>query len=136
MVVRIVEIEGPIHADEIARRIAAGFGKSKAGGRIQKVATAALDGARRKGGIVVLQDFWMTLAQQASPPVRNRAAESAPTTKAIHICPLEIRAAAALISKESGNVATDEMIRSIARLLGFQRVGGDLQVQISNAMQA
>ena len=136
MAVRIVEIEGPIHADEVARRIAAGFGKGKAGGRIQKAAMAALDLARRKGTIVAQQDFWMTPGQQAAPPIRNRAAEAAPTTKAIYICPLEIRAAAALIARESGSVATDEMIRSVARLLGFQRLGSDLQAQIGNALQA
>jgi hypothetical protein len=136
MALRIIEIEGPIHTDEIARRVAAGFGKSKAGGRIQKAATAALDKARRKGGIIAFQDFWMTLSQQASPPVRSRAAESTPTTRAIHICPLEIRAAAALISRESGDVQMDEMIRSVARLLGFQRVGADLQAQISDALQS
>ncbi len=43
---------------------------------------------------------------------------------------MEVRAAADRIKQESGAVEEDELVRSVGRLLGFQRVGQDLQAQI------
>jgi hypothetical protein len=42
LIIRIVEAEGPIHVDEIARRIAAAFGKARTGGRIVDATHRAL----------------------------------------------------------------------------------------------
>jgi len=129
-VIRVVEIEGPVHITEIARRIATIFGKSRTGRRINEATLAALNHAKRDGGINSDDSFWFTDAQAAEVPVRDRSAESYPTTKAEYLSPMEIRAAADWIKQESGEVTEDELVRSVARLLGFHRVGQDLQAQI------
>ena len=64
--------------------------------------------------------------QIETPPVRDRSQENTGVLKAIYLPPTEIRAAADSIQQESGELEREEMIRAVARLLGFQRVGPDL----------
>ncbi|WP_237058562.1 DUF3320 domain-containing protein [Loktanella sp. M215] len=135
LVSQIVGIEGPIHIDEVARRITTAFGKAKAGSRIVEATSGAVRQALRQDPMLT-QDgpFLMTQAQAAAPPVRDRAAETGHLLKAAFISPAEIAAAAALVRLENGDVSGDDLIRAIARLLGFQRVGKDLTAVIADAL--
>ncbi|NGQ92442.1 DUF3320 domain-containing protein [Rhodobacter sp. HX-7-19] len=135
LVSKIVAIEGPIHIDEVARRITTAFGKTKAGSRIVEATGRAVRQALRQDPIL-MQDgsFLMTQAQAAAPPVRDRSAETGSLLKAAYIPPCEIVAAAALVRQESGDVDSDDLIRAIARLLGFLRVGSELSTVIAEAV--
>ena len=127
LVARIVAVEGPVPVDEIARRIAAAFGKQRVGSRIAEATERAVaralqtDASLRRDG-----DFLLTAAQAESPPVRDRSAESGPLLRAAALPPMEIRAAAAMVRAESGGISDEELLRAVARLLGFQRVGPDM----------
>ena len=129
---RIVHGEGPIHQEEVARRIAASFGKEKAGSRIIAATLAALKIAQR-GSDNLLGDgtFWFTRAQAEDTPVRDRATESGATLKAASISMLEIEAALKIARDDNAGGDGPELIRTAARLLGFRRVGPDLQVRIA-----
>jgi hypothetical protein len=135
LVSKIVAIEGPIHIDEVARRITTAFGKTKAGSRIIEATGRAVRQALRQDPIL-MQDgsFLMTQAQAAAPPVRDRSAETGSLLKAAYIPICEIVAAAALVWQESGDVDGDDLIRAIARLLGFLRVGSELSTVIAEAV--
>jgi Protein of unknown function (DUF4011)/REase_MTES_1575/Protein of unknown function (DUF3320)/AAA domain len=135
LVSKIVAIEGPIHIDEVARRITTAFGKTKAGSRIVEATGRAVRQALRQDPILI-QDgsFLMTQAQAAAPPVRDRSAETGSLLKAAYIPTCEIVAAAALVRQESGDVDGDDLIRAIARLLGFLRVGSELSTVIAEAV--
>lgn len=136
LVSRIVEIEGPIHSDEIARRVSAAFGKARTGSRITDATLAALKHAKRQApdGIRPIGDFWLTGPQAENPPVRDRSAESGTLLKATTLPPMEIAAAARLIASESGEMPPEDMVRAVARLMGFLRVGTDLQAVILSAI--
>ena len=136
LVSRIVEIEGPIHSDEVARRVSAAFGKTRTGNRITDATLAALKHARRQApdGIRPIGDFWLTGPQAENPPVRDRSAESGTLLKATALPPMEIVAAARLIASESGEMPPEDMVRAVARLMGFLRVGTDLQAVILSAI--
>ena len=69
----------------------------------------------------------MTPAQREKTPVRDRSRESAPIRQADALPPIEIRAAAARVVAESGEMPREELIVATARLLGFARVGQDLR---------
>lgn len=137
LVSRIVEIEGPIHIDEVARRVSAAFGKTRTGNRIADATVQALKYAKSQApdGIRPVGDFWLTNAQAENPPVRDRSRESGTLLKATALPPMEIAAAARLIVSESGEMAPEEMVRAIARLMGFLRVGPDLQAAILSAIE-
>ncbi len=132
LVYKIVAKEGPIHSEEIARRLAACFGKEKAGARIIALSAAALDRAVHGGADLVSdQDFWYTAEQAAAPPVRDRSQENGATLKAKNISSLEIMAAFNLARAEIGGGAQSDIIRVAARLMGFRRVGPELQERLA-----
>lgn len=135
LVSKIVAIEGPIHIDEVARRVTAAFGKARTGSRIAEAVQRAAALARRQDPTLT-QDgpFLMTQAQAAAPPIRDRSAETGSLLKAAYLPPCEIVAAAALVRQESGDVDGDDLIRAIARLLGFLRVGSELSTVIAEAV--
>lgn len=132
---RIVDAEGPIHVEEIARRVASCFGKEKAGSRILTATESALSVAR-SGSADLLTDgiFWYNRGQSDSPPVRDRSAESGATLKATCISILEIQAAFKIAREDNAGGEDEELVRTVARLLGFKRVGADLQARLAEGL--
>ena len=80
--------------------------------------------------------FCMTGSQQQSPPVRDRSNESSPTTRAEYLSPAEIRAAAAMVERESGQMPEEELVVATARLLGFARTGPDVRNRVIDVLTA
>jgi hypothetical protein len=129
---KIVDAEGPIHVEEVARRVAASFGKEKAGARILACTVAALAAAKNAhAGLLCEDDFYYTTAQASAPTVRDRSMETGSTLKAKTIATLEIKAALALARQHNAGGTDADTIKSAAGLLGFRRVGPDLQERIA-----
>jgi hypothetical protein len=137
LVTRIVQEEGPIHVEEVARRLASCYGKEKAGSRILGTAKSALEKARAQGtGLVTDGTFWFTHAQADDAPVRDRANESGATLKAACLSMLEVRAALKIAQVDNAGGDDSELIRSAGRLLGFKRVGAELQERLASGLMA
>lgn len=132
---RIVEHEGPINAEEVARRISACFGRERAGNRILKVTLRALGSLVSRNAIELIDGFYLTDEQLNVPPVRDRSNESGATLKASSISILEIRAALAIAQDDNAGADDEDLIRAAARMLGYRRVGSDLKARISEALQ-
>ena len=135
IVKRIVEAEGPIHADEVARRYASAHGKTRVGSRISDAVMKGLRQEERNGDIVRSGKFWATKEQMESPPIRNRSAESPPTTNFENISPMELKACIEFIRAESGAVPEDEMPSQVAKLLGFKRAGSEIQAAVRKLLR-
>lgn len=132
---RIVRAEGPIHQEEVARRVAASFGKEKAGARILGATLFALKTAQRRADDLLSDGtFWFTRSQADNPPVRDRSLEAGATLKAASISMLEIKAALRIARDDNAGGDGAELVRTAARLLGFRRVGPDLQARIAAAL--
>ena len=130
----IVRIEGPIHSEEIARRLATVWGLDRAGSRIQKVTDDGLRALARENRLTRDGSFWL-VPDSSGHKVRNRAnAQSQTLRKAEYLPPIEIVWAAAEILDECVRVRRDELIIEIARRFGFQRTGQELQEVISQAI--
>lgn len=137
LAIRIVGAEGPIHAEEVARRIASCFGKEKAGSRILSATRAALGVAQRRDSTLLSEGgFWFTRQQAEAPPVRDRSTESGATLKASSISMLEVKAAIAIARDDNAGGDDADLVRTAARLLGFRRVGADLQARLSEGLAA
>jgi Protein of unknown function (DUF4011)/REase_MTES_1575/Protein of unknown function (DUF3320)/AAA domain len=132
LAVTVVETEGPIHEEEVARRIAAAFGKEKAGSRILKATQQALRMAKRLPEASLLQDgeFWFTRSQAEETPVRDRSLETIPTTKPSNISKLEVMRCLEIALQDNAGGSDQDIIRASARLFGFKRVGSDLQARL------
>jgi hypothetical protein len=132
LVQKIVNTEGPIHVEEVARRIAACFDREKAGSRILAATRTALIRAR-SGNSDLLTDgtFWYTQTQADAPPVRDRSVETGATIKADSISLLEIKAAFKIARDDNAGGNDADLVRTVARLMGFKRVGPELQARIA-----
>lgn len=137
IVAAIVEVEGPIHAEEVARRVASLFGAQRAGARIVAATDQALRIAGQAGAVSVdAEGFLATRAQLQTPPVRDRSAAPPALQRADRIAVSEIRAAASRALAENGGLAREECVTAIVRLLGFQRTGPDLRARVEAVIAA
>ncbi len=136
LLVQIVQTEGPIHVEELARRVSAAFGRTRAGRRIVDVTKNAAQEAisNSNGEILSDGDFLMTRGQLNNPPIRDRSKESGTVVKALYLPPIEVGAAAEKIIEECGAMEMDDLVRATAKLLGFKRVGPDLNRMIIDTL--
>jgi hypothetical protein len=131
----IVEVEGPVHQDEVARRVASLFGKSRTGSLIAAATLQSLNAHRSSSALIEQDGFWMNSAQLNDPPIRDRSATPPSLQRAETLSPLEIRAAFTVAQRENGTMTQDEATVAIARLLGFKRTGSDLKTAILRSIQ-
>jgi hypothetical protein len=129
----IVKVEGPIHVEEVARRVASCFGKEKAGARTITIVHKALRFSQSRGTDLISDgsEFWFTKSQQDDTPVRDRSAETGTLTKAPNISLMEIRAALKIARADNAGGADEDLVRIVARLFGFKRAGPDIQERIA-----
>ncbi|MGC8477155.1 MAG: DUF3320 domain-containing protein, partial [Acetobacteraceae bacterium] len=114
LVLKIVNVEGPVHIEEVARRIAACFKRERTGKRILEATRAALRRAQSENSDLLTDgSFWYTRTQADAPPVRDRSAESGATIKADKISPLEIRAALRIARDDNAGGVDTELVRSV-----------------------
>lgn len=66
--------------------------------------------------------------------MRDRSAESGATLKAGAIPLIEIRAALRIAREDNAGGGDADLVRTAARLLGFRRVGSDLQARLAEAL--
>lgn len=133
--------EGPIHQEEVARRLASAFGKDRAGRRILERTIQALRKAEAPGdhsdpSVIIRSDgpFWFTNFQESNPRIRNRSTQTHSLQKAEMIPPLEIAAAIRSVVAESGNSTPDEIVKAVAKTFGFERVGSSLRETITKTL--
>ena len=137
LVVAIVEIEQPIHQEEVARRLATSFGLQRAGGRIQQVALQGLRYAERKGQLKQRKSFWGTASSGATIARDRSSLPSASTARKPElICSTEIAEAIVRVLRESLALTSDELIVETARAFGFARTGGDVATSIRKALKS
>jgi len=130
----IVEMEGPIHQDEVARRVTSLFGRARTGSLISAAALRSLQFLESSSQVIAEGAFWMTPAQLENPPVRDRSSAPISLQQAEMLSPAEIRAAAAIAVRENGILSEEEMAQAVTRLLGFRRTGADLRAAVANAI--
>ena len=133
---RIVDIEGPIHTEEVARRVATVWGLERAGSRIQDATRRALKALERQVALKPAGDFWMSANGREVQPRDRSEAQSSTLKKAEYLPPAEVSATAKEVLKENVRVPVNELIVEIARRLGFHRTGQDLHEAILKVIES
>ncbi len=136
IVQRIVEVEGPIHREEVARRVASLFGKQKAGSRIVAAVDRTLSHAARPGGTLSEQSGFWTAHGMANVPLRNRSRAPLNLRKASLLPPSEINEAIKRVLADNGALSWDDLPRAVAILFGFQRTGPEFRPAIVPVIEA
>ncbi len=128
LVKQIVACEGPIHIDEVAKRVASCHSLDRAGARIKRVTEIALRNSNslKNDGL-----FWR-LAVGDDLEVRDRSQVTSVSLKSAEFLPpQEIDLALRQIIKGGVRVQESELIQHTAKMFGFLRCGPDLKKAIT-----
>jgi hypothetical protein len=124
---KILEIESPIHQEELARRVAKVFGLEKAGNRIQEATQKAL---KATSDCEPNGEFW-GLKEGYKKQVRSRQdVKSRTLLKAEYLPPQEILLGLQHLVKQNVQIEESELVQQTSRLFGFSRCGPDLKAVI------
>jgi very-short-patch-repair endonuclease len=125
----VVDSEGPIHTEEVARRIREAFGLQKTGSRISNHVGEALLAEARRGRLKSDGDFW-TIPGREIQIIRCRRSAALQLRRACMIAPAEYHLAMLRIIEEAVAISTDELGVETARRFGFDRTGPEIRQEI------
>jgi len=127
VILKVVEIEGPIHGDEIARRVTQLFGFQRTGSRISQAVQQALAFAARQQHVLCEGSFFVT-ASRSPIRVRDRGEVTSPTLRKPEMLPpAEIRQAVEAIVTVHLGIERSEVIAETVRLFGFKSTSANLR---------
>lgn len=112
---RIVEVEGPIHFNEVVRRIRDFWGLKRTGPRIKNALSESVRLSQNYGDLIVKDDFLYHKNSQIT--VRKRIN---PSPKIDLISYEEIAKAIKMVIENQYATAQDDLVTQVARLLGFK----------------
>jgi very-short-patch-repair endonuclease len=131
IVAKIVDIEQPIHEDEIAQRIRSLWGLSRTGARISDAIARALADAERSGTIR-REDASFLIATRSATEIRDRSNVESKTLRTPQMLPpSEIRLAVKKLIEISHGVAADEVAPVVCRWFGFQKASAGFAALVS-----
>jgi very-short-patch-repair endonuclease len=125
----VVEAEGPVHIEEVARRIREAFGLQKTGNRILTHVRNSLVFLSRNGVVAQDRDFWF-VPGRAVNFIRSRRTAALPLRKAAMIAPAEYQLGISTAVEEAVAISREDLLFEVARLFGFDRTGPDLKQEI------
>ena len=135
VVTAVVELEGPIHRDEIARRITSLWGQQRTGARIAEAVSKAVETGLSFGILLGESDF-ITHAGQATVPVRDRSRVAAVGLKKPEmIPPSEVRQTILHLVTEHVGLRRDEVPSLVGRVLGFKATSAKLREMVETAIE-
>jgi len=135
LAVSVVRAEGPIHVEEVARRIRGAFGLERTGRRILSRVDTALKRAARRGVLERVGEFWVVNGARPNAP-RSRRDVSSPLRRPDRIAPMEYRLAIKTVLQSCVAATRSELVVGVARLLGFDRTGNGIDQAISNEIES
>ncbi len=136
IIARIVEIEGPIHKMEVARRVSKLFGKERTGDRMRNAVWHAGEYQISRACLMIAEgDFWLTPSQRDQPIVRNRSGAPLSVQAADMLPPTEIVAAIREVFEENGPVSREELLIGVGRAFGYQRSGPDFKRVVETQLE-
>jgi very-short-patch-repair endonuclease len=129
IVLEVVEGEGPVHTEEVARRIREAFSLQRTGGQILAHVRSGLKYLSRNGSLVHDGEFWSAAGRELQA-VRNRRNAELPLRRASMIAPNEYQLAISTIIFDVVAISREDLLVETARLFGFGRTGPDLKEAI------
>ena len=116
--------------------MATAFGKKGLGSRIVTATRRALAAAKRADPELHhdAEEFWSTRTQAEQPSVRDRFGCGPTIFRIDAISMSELQAAVRLAREDNPGGEDAELIRATARMLGFRRVGPEVNARISEAL--
>jgi very-short-patch-repair endonuclease len=132
---KVVREEGPIHLEEVAKRVRQAFGLDRTGRRILQAVGGALGWAERQGSVTCEGAFWSPCDRALTLP-RCRRDAAVSLRRADRIAPGEYRLAIHAVLQACAGAARPALVTEVGRVLGFDRTGNGLDQAISREIDA
>ena len=135
-VLQIVETEGPVHIEEIARRLSRLWGYRRTGSRIQGVVKSAVNAAVEQNCIQYVDGaarrFLDRRDRTGKTAVRDRSAVRFSTLRKVEMLPpMEIREGILEAVERNIGINASDCAREVSRVLGFKSLSSDLRNRVS-----
>ena len=118
----VVNVEAPVHKDEVLRRIMVACRVTRAGNRIQDAYKKALSHALCSRKKIKNKKEFLWSIDGVGVKVRNRSGLDGAARKIDMIAPEEIAEAFKLVVEKSHSIADDELLTIVASSFGLQRL--------------
>ncbi len=128
-VVKIVQVESPVHQAEVARRIAEAVGVKRVGNRIEAAIASAVTHAA-VAGTIRRQGSFLWRSDMDRAPVRDRGSLGTTSRKIDLIAPEELDSAIVRAVTDSFGIQAGEIAPAACNLLGFGRCSEDSRAKI------
>ena len=129
LVQSVVDVEAPIHLDEIISRIREAAGKGRAGRLIRDHILRSILVATNHG-VITVKGAFAYRPDQSIFSVRSRSDFAQQVKRIDLVAPEEILAAVVHVLREAVAVEIDKLAKPTARLLGFDRITREMESQI------
>ena len=131
-VVRIVAAEGPVHIEEVARRLSRLWGYKRTGRRIQTAVEEAVHSAAASGLLVYCDEgserFLNTSDADSAVVVRDRSNVESPSLRNVGMLPSsEVNAAVLDAVRRNIGITVADCATEVARMFGYKSTSADLR---------
>lgn len=134
IVTKVVEIEQPIHEDEVIQRVRTLWGLSRTGVRISDAVARAIASVVRSGELQ-REDGNFLIASRGATEIRDRSNVESKTLRTPQMLPpSEIRLAVAKLTEISHGVAAEEVAPVVCRWMGFQKASSGFTALVKRHM--
>jgi very-short-patch-repair endonuclease len=131
----IVQIEWPIHFDDLINRIREAAGLGRAGVRIRSALDAAVISATRTKNVRKKRQF-LWVKNQEEPTVRDRSDLPVSSRKLEFVSPEEIEAAVKTVIENAMGMSASDIPQASCKLFGFKAVSEEMRQMISRIVNS
>ncbi|HET9179660.1 MAG TPA: DUF3320 domain-containing protein [Terriglobia bacterium] len=136
MMSQIVDIEGPIHKDLAATRLAQAWELERVGERMMNAVKSAWRSLSREKLLRIQGEFLWPAAETFQVAVRHPNPEDGRSRRSIEKIPTEeITVALKKLTSDSLSIERDKLLLYVARIFGFERTGNHIQRLLVNTLK-
>ncbi len=136
MLKEVIRVEGPLHVDVAARRLADARGRERVGGRMMKAIRSAINKLTKEGAADRRRKFIWPKRSGFSLKVRRPDPDDPDSSRNIeYICDEELELAIQNIVRDAMSIPEDELITGTARIFAFDRTGENIRKRIKWSIQ-
>ncbi len=133
---RIVEIEGPVHIDEVGRRLSRLWGYQRTGSRIQaavmSAAAHAVRGSRIRYADGNARQFLDRCERTEKAVIRDRSSVRSQSLRKVEtLPPTEIEEGILQAVEQNIGIDDGECAKEVSRMFGFKSLGADLRKRVA-----
>ncbi len=131
----VVQVEWPIHFEDLEKRIREASGLGRTGPRIRSAIEAAITSATRSKNVQKKRQF-LWVKNQEEPTVRDRSGLPTFSRKLEFVAPEEIEAAIKKVVEHAMGMSASDIPQASCKLFGFKAVSEEMRQVISRIVNS